>query len=90
MAGIPELPEREEFNCLTTITLALQLLERRTELTDRQAALVRAALEASGRLGDRLLGRAAERSGQPSPGRAEERPQSEVRLPASPPPRLPR
>ena len=87
MARIPELPEREELNYVTTISLALQLLERRTALTDRQTALVQAALEATGRLGERLLRRAAQRGGRPPPDRAEERPRAEERLPASPPPR---
>jgi hypothetical protein len=84
MARIPELPEREEYNCLTTITLALQLLERRTALSPQQRRLVGTALQATERLGDRLLRRAAERGGQPPPAGAEERP------PASPPPRQPR
>ena len=61
MAKIPSLEEREEFNQLTAIKLALQLLERRSELSDRQHALVSTALEATDRLSCRLLERVSER-----------------------------
>jgi hypothetical protein len=61
VAEIPSLDERDEFNRLTTIKLALQLLERRAELSERERALVRTALEATDRLGRRMLERVLER-----------------------------
>ena len=61
MAKIPSLEEREEFNQLTAITLALQLLEHRSQLPAQQHALVQTALQATDRLSHRLLDRVAER-----------------------------
>ena len=55
MAKIPALPERDEFNQLTSIKLALQLLERRAELPPDQRKLLRTALAATDRLSARLL-----------------------------------
>ena len=71
MAGIPTLEQRDEFNQLTT-ELALQLLERRATLSDREHALVQAALQATDRLSARLLERGARASapGGLSTGRA--------------------
>jgi hypothetical protein len=60
----PELArdERRLCNRLTAVTLALQILERRTPLTDRQRGLVHQALEAVDALTGALLGgMAAER-----------------------------
>ena len=61
MGRIPSLEERYEFNQLTTIKLALQLLERRSELSDRDGALLHTALQAADRLSSRLPERVLDR-----------------------------
>jgi hypothetical protein len=61
MVPIPELPERDDLNQLTSLKLALQLLERRTELSEHQAELVRLALGATDRLTERLVSGVADR-----------------------------
>ena len=55
MRHAPARDERAIVNRLTAATLALQILERRTPLSDRQRRLVRAALEATDGLGRELL-----------------------------------
>ena len=60
MARVPRLAERDVFNQLTVIKLALQLLEHGTPLSDHQRRLVDTALQATDRLGSRLLERVAE------------------------------
>jgi hypothetical protein len=54
----PELArdERRLCNRLTAVTLALQILERKTPLTDRQRGLVHQALEGVDALTGALLG----------------------------------
>ena len=55
-------PQHRRLNYLTVIKLALQMLERKTELSEQQRGLARAALEATdGLAADLLQARRAER-----------------------------
>jgi hypothetical protein len=59
VARIPRAAERDEFNQLTAIKLALQLVEHRTQLSEYQRRLLGTALQATDRLHTGLLERVA-------------------------------
>jgi hypothetical protein len=55
VARIPGLDEHYAFTQLTSIKLALQLLERRSKLSDQDGALLQTALQATDRLSSQLI-----------------------------------